>query len=68
IGSVSAGHLFGLAYAGGKALAFSHDGSGEVVAIDPTSGSGTPLGAFSDPDTHTPVTFVGAAVSPTVTP
>lgn len=68
IGPIGSGHLFGLAYAGGKALAFSHDGTGAVVAIDPTSGAGTPLGTFSDPDTHALVTFVGAAVSPNVSP
>ncbi len=60
--------LFGVAYAQGKVLGFSHDGSGHAVVIDPTSGAGTLAGAFTDPDTQTPVVFTGAAVAPNVSP
>ena len=67
-GSTGFASLFGVAYAQGKVLGFSHDGSGRVAVIDPTSGAGTSVGPFSDPDTQTPVVFAGAAVSPNVAP
>lgn len=60
--------LYGVAWAQGKVLGFSHDGSGHVVLVDPTSGAGTLAGTFLDPDTQSPVVFAGAAVSPAVSP
>jgi hypothetical protein len=60
--------LFGVAYAGGKVLAFSHDGSGDAIAIDPATGVGTLYGSLSDPTTHAAVAFQGAGVNPLVTP
>ncbi len=58
--------LLGVAYGQGKVIGFSHDGSGHIVNIEPTTGAGTLAGVFSDPDTHTPVAFAGAAVNANV--
>lgn len=60
--------LFGVAYAGGKVFAFSHDGSGDAIAIDPATGAGTLYATLSDPTTHVAVAFQGAGVNPLVSP
>lgn len=58
--------LFGVAYAGGKILAFSHDGTGNVIVIDRTSGAGTQLTSAIDPTTNAPAVFAGAGINPLV--
>ena len=60
--------LFGVAYGGGKVLAFTHDGSGQAITIDPTTGVGLHYGTFDKPDSSVPISFAGAGVNPLVTP
>jgi hypothetical protein len=66
IGPTGFGRLFGVAYAGGKILAFSHDGTGNVIGIDRTTGQGTALAVAMDPTTNAPAVFAGAGVNPLV--
>jgi hypothetical protein len=58
--------LFGTAYALGQVFGFTHDGSGNVVTIDPTTGKGTLFNTFMDPTTMKGISFAGAGVSPDV--
>ncbi len=58
--------LFGVAYAAGKVLAFSHDGTGNIITIDRMSGSGTLLTSAMDPTTNAPAVFAGAGTNPLV--
>ncbi|MGH7440611.1 MAG: hypothetical protein ACRENE_33385 [Polyangiaceae bacterium] len=58
--------LLGVAYASGKVLAFTHDGTGKAVAIDPGTGQGTSLGMLTDPTTSRPAMIAGAGVDPRV--
>jgi len=63
IGATGSPKLFGAAYALGKVFGFTHDGSGHVVTIDPTSGVGTPFNTFNDPSTGKGISFAGAGVN-----
>lgn len=65
IGSIGFDRLFGVAFDQGQIFAFSHDGSGEVVRVDPDTGAGEIYNTFED-DGGTPITFSGAAVNPHV--
>jgi hypothetical protein len=47
---------------------FTHDGSGDVVTIDPKTGVGTLYGSFNDPTTGSPISFAGAGVNADVPP
>ena len=67
IGSTGFPKLFGVAFAQGQVFGFTHDGTGHVVTIDPTSGSGTLYGTFTDPSTMKPISFGGAGVNSMVT-
>jgi hypothetical protein len=60
--------LFGVAFAEGKVFGFTHDGSGNVVTIDPTTGVGTLYNSFMDPSTGKGISFAGAAVNSMVSP
>ncbi len=60
--------LFGLAYANGQVFGFTHDASGRVVTIDPSTGAGTVYGTFVDPTTQQGISFAGAGVSSLVAP
>ncbi len=62
------GKLFGVAFGAGKVFAFTHDGTGGVITIDPSTGTGTPYGRFTDPTTNQPALFQGAGVNPLVSP
>jgi hypothetical protein len=42
---------------------FTHDGTGHVVQIDPTTGMSTMFATFTDPSTHQPISFAGAGVN-----
>lgn len=63
IGPIGFPRLYGAAYALGQVFAFTHDGSGRVVTIDPTTGAGALFNTFSDPVTKTPIRFAGAGVN-----
>ena len=63
IGATGYPKLFGVAYAAGKVFGFTHDGTGRVVTIDPTTGVGTLFGTFTDPMTNTGISFGGAGVN-----
>jgi hypothetical protein len=60
--------LYGAAFANGKVFAFTHDQTGRVLTIDPSSGVGTLYGTFIDPTTQMGISFAGAAVNPLVPP
>jgi hypothetical protein len=55
--------LFGAAFALGQVFAFTHDGSGDVVTIDPKTGTGTLFNSFPDPSTGKGISFAGAGVN-----
>ena len=63
IGSTGYPKLFGVAFANGQVFGFTHDGSGDVVTINPTTGVGMPFGTFNDPSTNKGISFAGAGVS-----
>ncbi len=68
IGMTGSPKLFGIAYDQGQVFAFTHDGTGNVVTIDPVTGAGTPYGTFVDPTTMTGISFAGAGVNALVPP
>jgi len=55
--------LYGTAFQQGHVFGFTHDGTGRVVELDPTSGAGTLFGTFTDPATNKGISFAGAGVS-----
>jgi Repeat of unknown function (DUF6923) len=55
--------LFGASYALGKVFGFTHDGTGNVVEIDRTSGAGTIYATFTDAATQKGISFAGAGVN-----
>ena len=55
--------LFGTSFAENAVIGFTHDATGHVVKIDPTTGSTTPFAAFTDPATGQPISFAGAGVN-----
>ncbi len=68
IGSTGFPNMFGVAFALGQVFGFTHDGTGRVVTIDPTTGQGTLFGTFTDPTTGKGISFGGAGVNPMVPP
>jgi hypothetical protein len=68
VGSTGFPKMFGIAYALGHVFGFTHDGSGDVVTIDPKSGKGTLYNSFKDPSTNMPISFAGAGVNSLVSP
>jgi hypothetical protein len=66
IGSTGYPKLFGVAFAANKVFGFTHDGTGDVVTIDPVTGAGTLFGTFLDPATSKGISFGGAGVNSTV--
>jgi hypothetical protein len=63
IGATGYPKLFGVAFADGKVFGFTHDGTGHVITIDPTTGAGTLFGTFLTPNTQTGISFGGAGVN-----
>jgi len=63
IGPTGYPKLFGVAFAASQVFGFTHDGTGHVVTIDPSTGTGTLFGTFMDPTTHQGISFAGAGVS-----
>jgi hypothetical protein len=53
--------LFGVAFADGKVYGFTHDGSGDVIVIDPKTGAGTIFATFKDSGGG--ISFAGAGVN-----
>jgi len=68
VGSTGYPELFGVSYALGKVFGFTHDGTGDVVTIDPMTGAGTPFNTFNDPTTGKGISFAGAGVNSMVSP
>jgi hypothetical protein len=68
VGSTGFPKMFGVAYALGQVFGFTHDGSGDVVTIDPKTGKGTLYGSFKDPTSNSPISFAGAGVNSMVSP
>lgn len=62
IGPTGYPKLFGVAFAAGQVFGFTHDGTGHVVTIDPTTGKGTLFGTFKDAQNQG-ISFGGAGVS-----
>ena len=55
--------LFGTSFAENSVIGFTHDQTGHVVKIDPTTGASTMFATFTDPTTHQPISFAGAGVN-----
>jgi hypothetical protein len=55
--------LYGTSYAQGKVFGFTHDGTGDVVTIDPNTGAGSMYATFTDPSTGQGISFAGAGVN-----
>ena len=68
LGSTGYPELYGTAFALGQVFGFTHDGSGNVITIDPTTGVGTLFNTFNDPSTNKPISFAGAGVNSKVAP
>ena len=68
IGKTGFPRLFGVAYENGQVFGFTGDGSGNVVTIDPKTGTGTLYNSFMDPATGKGITFGGAGVNAKVPP
>ena len=63
LGATGFPKLFGASFAGGKVFGFTHDGTGNVVTIDRTTGVGTLYATFTDPSTTKGIAFAGAGVN-----
>ena len=68
IGSTGYPKLYGIAFEKGQVFGFTHDGSGDVITIDPKSGRGTAYGSFTDMMTMKKISFAGAGVNADVPP
>ena len=68
IGSTGYGKLFGVAFALGQVFGFTHDGTGDVITIDPQTGKGSLYKSFKDPSTNMGISFAGAGVNANVSP
>jgi hypothetical protein len=55
--------LFGTSFAQNMVIGFTHDGTGRVVQLDPTTGAGSLFATFTDPTTHAAISFAGAGVN-----
>jgi hypothetical protein len=62
-GSTNTPKLFGVSYALGQVIGFTHDGTGHVVSINPSTGAASPFATFKDPTTNQPISFAGAGVN-----
>ena len=63
LGSTGYPKLFGASFQENKVFAFTHDGTGHVITIDPQTGAGTLFGTFKDPGTNQGISFAGAGVN-----
>ncbi len=62
IGATGYPKLFGASFAQGNVIGFTHDGTGHVIQISPTTGVGVVFATFNDPTTNMPISFAGAGV------
>ena len=67
VGSTGFPKLFGVAFDQGKVFGFTHDGTGDVVTIDPKTGVGTRYNTFTD-SAGKGISFAGAGVNAKVDP
>lgn len=63
VGATGYPKLFGTSFAENSVFGFTHDGTGHVVKIDPTTGASTMYATFMDPVTQKPISFAGAGVN-----
>jgi len=63
VGATGFPRLYGVAFQDNKVFGFTHDGSGRVVTIDTSTGTGTMFGTFMDPATSKGIAFAGAGVN-----
>ena len=68
VGATGYPKLFGISFALGSVIGFTHDDTGHVVKIDTTTGAATLFATFMDPTAHTPISFAGAGVNSLVPP
>lgn len=67
IGATGYPNLFGVGFAEDKVFGFTHDGSGDVILIDPKTGAGTLWNTFKD-SAGKGIYFAGAGVNSNVPP
>jgi len=67
IGPTGYPELYGVAFALGQVFGFTHDGSGDVITIDPSTGAGTLFNTFKD-SSNKGIAFAGAGVNSMVQP
>ncbi len=63
LGATGFPKLFGVSFAHGMVIGFTHDGTGHAVQLDPTTGAGSVYATFLDPTTHMGISFAGAGVN-----
>ncbi|MDB4959132.1 MAG: hypothetical protein JWO36_6701 [Myxococcales bacterium] len=63
VGATGYPKLFGTSFAENFVIGFTHDATGHVVKIDPTTGASTIFATFMDPTTSNPISFAGAGVN-----
>mgnify|MGYP000971962656 CR=1 FL=1 len=63
IGATGFPRLYGAAFDQGVVFGFTHDGSGDVITIDPKTGKGSLYKTFTDPMTNMGISFAGAGVN-----
>ena len=63
VGATGFPKLFGTSFAENSVIGFTHDQTGHVVKIDPTTGASTMFATFMDPTTNDPISFAGAGVN-----
>jgi hypothetical protein len=63
VGATGFPRLYGVAFGQATVLAFTHDGSGRVVQVDTSTGTGTLFATFTDPATQRAISFAGAGVN-----
>ena len=63
LGATGYPKLFGTSFAKNKVMGFTHDGTGDVIEIDPMTGAGDVYATFTDPATSMGISFAGAGVN-----
>ena len=63
LGATGYPKLFGTSFAKNKVMGFTHDGTGNVIEIDPMTGAGAVYATFMDPTSHMGISFAGAGVN-----
>jgi hypothetical protein len=63
LGATGYPKLFGTSFAHGMVIGFTHDGTGHVAELDPTTGAGSLFATFTDPSTSQGISFAGAGVN-----